>query len=491
MSRERCERQLLAYAAKVGSTDFLRKEQMGPSFFHEYHDEAVKLFKLQETDGFLPTVQRLTEATDPKTEKRYFENLDFSEAPDERDVPDYKRELRQHHGQDVYLEKMAEAKQAWKDGNWDEIPQKMNRWAQEIQAVLVPNQVMDLTADAAERYNYFQERSKAAIEGTWLTQFAHPEMNEFIGGYQPGDLVTYVSRPGVGKTFSIVLDAFHCWSNGASVLFVSMETDQNQIGFRFDALHSQKGEEPGFSTYNLRKGLAVKVPDLPPSEKRVYATDETAQEYYEYIERLREMRKRGECPPFYVVTPKNAQGRITPSYIEALARELNVDIVFVDYMGLVPSDTGQKEERFRLAEVSWAFKEAAVRLNIPFVVPHQMNRETEKAKEINVANFAGSDAVGQNVDVGIYITKEENVVKYQLLKVRGGPSNRRFAWVWDYDTGIRRTVSYFASENDVDDVEEGTQSYSKAIPSETAARDLIWNAITEGGDEDGSDTAEG
>ncbi len=57
---------------------------------------------------------------------------------------------------------------------------------------------MDLIGDSLDRYDRFCQ----VAAGDTKSAFAHPDMNKFLGGLRGGDLVIYVSRSGVGKSWT-------------------------------------------------------------------------------------------------------------------------------------------------------------------------------------------------------------------------------------------------------------------------------------------------
>jgi replicative DNA helicase len=75
-----------------------------------------------------------------------------------------------------------------------------------------------------------------------------PGLDASTGGYQGGDLVTYVARPALGKTYILLAQVRASWGAGYSVLVVSMEMTIPQITRRLGSyalryqprLHTQR-----------------------------------------------------------------------------------------------------------------------------------------------------------------------------------------------------------------------------------------------------------
>lgn len=424
MSRKQCEEQLLSYAVDSHSINFLLGDQIYPSYFKHYYEHAVELFSKFERDGVIPSLDRV---------RNRIPDFVYSPAPS-TDIPDLKYEIKTYHAKSIMQKTLYEVQPLWNTDNWKEAVQKVRVAADEADAVESSHKIMDLAADASQRYNYFVERSMGEEGDAWKFSLAHPQMNEYLGGLEPGDLFVYASRPGIGKSFSALADAINIWRNDVSVLFVSLEMNTNKIGFRFDSEYGH------WSSFNLSRGLATNSTEGTPLERGRTADKASADEYMQYIREMEERSKEGSLPSFYTVTPGNAGRTITPSYVNSQAKRLGVSLVVVDYMGLVRADSGDPFEISRLDEVSWSFKESAQQLGIPYIVPHQLNREAEKAKEVTVANFAGSDSIGRNIDIAAHIEKDREYVYYDMIKVRGGPGDAKFGWYWDYDSATKKII---------------------------------------------------
>lgn len=78
------------------------------------------------------------------------------------------------------------------------------------------------------------EDAKAGVRGIptpW------PTMDDQTLGWWPEDLVMYIARLGIGKTWLTIISAHKAWVEGRKVLFISTEMNKVQIARRFFALH--------------------------------------------------------------------------------------------------------------------------------------------------------------------------------------------------------------------------------------------------------------
>lgn len=425
MLREEEELALIAHALEAGNLDRLRGEGIDASYFVSYRDLAEYLFSVPDS---LPSRNFV--------ERRF--SLSFPPPPDERDIPYICSSLKDRLSADVFAERHSRIRSAYRNKDFDGLIEELSKSIEDLRSIRQTGNIVDIVGEADRRLEHvrrtYEERS---LDGGGKCAFGHPYMNDYIGGMFPGDLIVYAARTGVGKSFQCVLDAHASWMRGANVLYASYEMDANQIGFRFDSISSSERSGRGFSIFNLRRGIPVVAPG-EPHEKASMATDEHASLYREHISGLIRMRERGEAGGFYVISPSSGSSSLTPSVLKSHCREYGIDLLVVDYLGLVPSDGYYKDLRERLASVSYDLKMLAVELGITVIAPHQLNREAEKADEITVAHFSESDAVGRNCDIAITLERVSRYMIYKIIKMRGGPKGKRFGMEWDFDTSERK-----------------------------------------------------
>lgn len=446
-----CEVNLLAHAIDKRDMSLLTGLGLSPNYFEVYNELATRLFNKYEEDRRVPSRKMI---------KEKYPDVFLPESI-EGDAPEYAEQLRNHHAKNRLKGSFEKVRKLYLSDEWQKILDDLPEELLEIKQITDNKRVDNLTARAVDRYDVFQKQSEG--EQVYPTCFAHPDLNDYLGGLNGGDLVTITARSGVGKTWTSLLDSWASWNNGCAVLIVSFEMSATKLGFRFDSIATAKNGKPGFSNFSLSRGFAVRDSDLDVEQRASKATEESAEEYRQYIEGLMEGHKEGKLSSIYVVTPENAGAELTPDYIHSLAKSLNVDLVVVDYLMLVPHK-GNKELRNALAEIAVSFKRSAQELDVPYIVPHQLNREAENAKEVSLANFAESDDIGRTVDIAINVEKVGNLVTYKLLKARGGPSEKKFAWTWDYDSGVRHVVPF---ADIVQETESKSQKFSEDDFSDT------------------------
>lgn len=237
-----------------------------------------------------------------------------------------------------------------------------------------------------------------------------PTMDDVLGGYQRGDLVAWVARMGVGKTYLMLHQALHAWRSGYSVLIVTMEMTIEQI------MRRAIGMEANINPEYIRKG----------------ALDEYA------TRRLRS----------YVATMSGADrlnvyaGSFSKrvSDVEVLVHELSPDIIFIDGAYLLRPDTGSKSASRleRVAEVYDNLKKLTITSNRPIITTSQFSRQAGKrGKDGGLESISFSDAIAMHSSLVFSIKEgptpyEISRREVEILKGREGESgkyqtNYRFA----------------------------------------------------------------
>lgn len=201
-------------------------------------------------------------------------------------------------------------------------------------------------------------------------------LDDATGGYQNGDLITWVARMGLGKTYLLLFQAYTAWASGFSCLFVTTEMTLAQISRRFYAIAT--GVHPDF----LRKGqlsnravrrLTDAVESMVGGERfRIYSAG---------------LNKR-------------------VSDIEMLIQEFQPDCVYVDGVYLLKPDAAKKNVgRFeRVAEVFDELATLKLSSNKPIVCTTQFSRQAgKKGKDGSLETIGYTDAIGTHSSIVLSI----------------------------------------------------------------------------------------
>lgn len=202
--------------------------------------------------------------------------------------------------------------------------------------------------------------------------------NALGGGLIRGGLIIIAARPGMGKTTLALNIAEAIGSEGAGVLFVSLEMSPAQlIAKRFARL-------TGIDNARLTLGDQL-----------------TEREWEKIAEATGTLSKSG----IFI----NRHPGASVADIESMARQMpNLQAVFVDYLGLVSAEqTGSRYETTSAS--SNELKQLAIRLNVPVVLLCQLSRANEKreSKVPQLADLRDSGAIEQDADVVIFLYRDD------------------------------------------------------------------------------------
>ena len=189
------------------------------------------------------------------------------------------------------------------------------------------------------------------------TGFAHIDRMTYIS---PGDFVIIGARPSVGKT-AFTLQLMATMSKERRVAYFSLETGKNNL---FGRLSAHIGKIP-LGRIKTREGLDFR------GLARVY----------EMMDKL----------DFYVI---EAAGW-TVDEIRAKSIQLGVEVIFVDYIGLVKADGASRYEK--VTNISQGLHTMAQQTGIAVFGLSQLNREGNGRP--SMANLRESGQIEQDADV--------------------------------------------------------------------------------------------
>jgi replicative DNA helicase len=114
--------------------------------------------------------------------------------------------------------------------------------------------------------------------------------------------------------------------------------------------------------------------------------------------------------PLYIVDMPNMPMLDIRAQAMRLKIQKQVEIIFIDYIGLIGSDNYRIERRDQIAEISRSLKSLARELEIPIVALSQVNREAEGTRP-GLSNIRDSGAIEQDADVVMFLHRERETDK--------------------------------------------------------------------------------
>ena len=204
-------------------------------------------------------------------------------------------------------------------------------------------------------------------------------LDEMTTGFQPSDFIVIGARPSVGKTALALNMASHIACNKKiPVAFFSLEMPDIALAQR---LISSEAQVDG---NKMRSG---------------YLTLEDFRRIRDALGKLTEI-------PFYIIDVPNMKYQDLRSQARKLRAKEKVEIIFVDYLGLIGHDNNSLPRHEQISEISRSLKGLARELKIPIVVLCQLNREMERTglgMPPTLANLRDSGSIEQDADLVMFL----------------------------------------------------------------------------------------
>ncbi len=207
-----------------------------------------------------------------------------------------------------------------------------------------------------------------------------PDLDSLTSGFQPSEFIVIGARPSVGKTaLALSMAANMSMRYGKPVGFFTLEMSRKAIVQRLVS------SEARLDSHRLRSGM------LKPSD--FHNLTEAAGRLYE--------------TPLFIEDSPN----LSILDLRAMARRMrsqnSVEIIFVDYLTLITSETKDLQRHEQIAEISRSLKALARELDVPVIALSQVRRETE-GKAPSLADIRESGSIEQDADVVIFLHRERH-----------------------------------------------------------------------------------
>jgi replicative DNA helicase len=244
-------------------------------------------------------------------------------------------------------------------------------------------------------------------------------LDNMLTGLHEGELVILGARPSMGKTsLAMNIASYAALNAGKSVAVFSLEMPREQIALRMlcsDARVDMQKVRQGTLTADDWMRLAKSIG--PMSNAPLYIDDTAG---------------------------------ISPSQLRSRCRRLmmdkGLDLIVLDYLGLMHSDTHAENRQLEVSEISRSLKAIALELKVPLLACAQLSRaataRTDKRPALSDLRDSGS--IEQDADVVMFIhregyydpnTEDKNIGEIIVSKQRNGPLGTvKVAWLSEYTT---------------------------------------------------------
>ncbi len=253
----------------------------------------------------------------------------------------------------------------------------------------------------SEAYDRIDELAKRPGDITGVpTGFL--DLDRKLMGLQPSDLLIIAGRPGQGKSgFLLSVAKNAALLHKKHVAVFSLEMSNEQVALRLIS------QQTGIDSQHLRTGK------LDENEMGLFVHS---------IEVL------GDTQIYLDDTPA-----ITPLALRTKCRRLHMeyglDLIIVDYIQLMSSDTRTENRVQEVSYISRNLKVLARELNVPVLAAAQLSRAVEQRtdKRPVLSDLRESGSIEQDADIVMFIYRDEkdptmaNVTHLKIAKHRNGP----------------------------------------------------------------------
>ncbi|MCL2586746.1 MAG: replicative DNA helicase [Firmicutes bacterium] len=275
-------------------------------------------------------------------------------------------------------------------------------------------------------------RDPMAIRGLKTGFFG---LDNITNGLQRSDLIILAARPSVGKTalgLNMCMNA--ALKYGAKVAVFSLEMSKEQMTTRVVC-----------SVAKVSLSRAMKGNLEAEEWKRIWEANALLAQANIHFD---------------------DNSMITPAEIlrkcMKIKRESGLDLVMIDYLGLMSSANSRRESRqVEVADNSRMMKIMAKELDIPVLLLSQLNRGIEARQGVEgkprLSDLRESGAIEQDADIVMFIHKEKNdetgrandnhEAELLIEKHRNGPlGSVKLSWVGDWTSFVNQTGEQKAQE---------------------------------------------
>ncbi|MDR0910058.1 MAG: replicative DNA helicase [Spirochaetaceae bacterium] len=261
-----------------------------------------------------------------------------------------------------------------------------------------------------EFIDVIEERKKMKKEGVLYSGVPAGirGLDQCTSGFQKSQLVIIGARPSIGKTSLALSFASHAAiQEKKSVAFFTLEMPARDLAERLVAMETSL-DASRLRNWTLKKSEIAQMMDG--------------------LGRLSEAK-------LYIVDMPNMNLLDLRTQARRLRSQYHVDIIFIDYIGLITLDNqsnyGARPRFEQVAEISRSLKSMARELNVPVVALSQLVREAEKNRP-DLASLRDSGSVEQDADIIMFLHREREKLEDQskdaleteliLAKNRNGPT---------------------------------------------------------------------
>ena len=227
-----------------------------------------------------------------------------------------------------------------------------------------------------------------------------PTLDKMCNGLRPGDVMSIVGRPAMGKTFLTLNVARHGWKEqNVNALVVSMEMDRLSIMQRIAAI------ETSVNVGEIRAG------ELTTAAQATF---------------FKKLKQTEAYPARLIVVDGNMNAMVQD--VLALAYQFKSQALFIDGAYMLKHPDRRMDKYRRVEQNLEEIKQGCSDLGIPAVLSYQFNRDavkkTKKGEKAGLESIAHSDAIGQlsSIVLGLFEDESIETIKRREIRILKGRS---------------------------------------------------------------------
>ena len=262
--------------------------------------------------------------------------------------------------------------------------------------------------DAVAHFQHVKELNDLGVHGikTGLAGFD----NYLPAGITAGQFGILLAYPAIGKSWLALYLAVQAWRNNRKPLFVSLEMTESEVRNRAYTIM-------GDGRFSHRKMSAGEV-DLEEFRRWGQAT-------------------LSEKPSFQIIS-NDGIGDVTPAVLRGKIDQYKPDIVFVDYIQLMQSNSGTDNETVKIKNISRELKILAISEQVPIVAIASATPDdaTDMNSVPSLGQVAWSKQLAYDADWVLALGRAQNsdVIEAAFRKNRHGFLGE-FMVLTDFDKG--------------------------------------------------------
>ncbi len=205
-------------------------------------------------------------------------------------------------------------------------------------------------------------------------------LDDMTQGFQKQDMIIIGARPSVGKTaFALSMALAMVTKSNVRAGFFSLEMSSDLLVRRLLA------SEAKLNSSKIRIGHTMHNSDFA---------------------KLSQAAPRLFNAPLFIDDTPNISLLDLRANARRMVAEHNVQIIFVDYIGLIKSNLGANIPRHeQVSEISRSLKQLSRELNIPFVILAQVGRAAE-GEEPKLSDLRDSGSIEQDADIVMFLHRD-------------------------------------------------------------------------------------